>query len=522
MSGEAEPRPLTPRDWIGFAALGCGMFMAILDVQIVTASLGEIRAGLGATADEISWIQTSYLIGEVIMIPLTGILSRLLSTRVLFTASAIGFTLASLACALADSLAAMIVWRTIQGFLGGAMIPTLFVAIFTLFPQNRRGAAMAAVTVIGTLAPTFGPALGGWITELLSWHWLFLINLVPGPLVALAAWTTIRWDRPDPSVARGFDLMGLACLAIGLGCLQYVLEEGARHDWFEDGRILLAALVSAGALAGLVARVTTHPNPIVNPRPFRHANFALGCGYSAVIGVMVFGSVFLSVLFMVLVSGFSSGTIGFVMGMSGLVQLLATPFTGWITDRVEPRRMLTAALLFALGSAVINTTMTAQWGMGDHLLPQILRGLAILLLFPPVSLIAFNGLPPPLLKDASGIFNVCRMLGGAAGIAGLNSYLLARQDVHLAHLSEQLAPGNAGMRAMLDRLAARHAETGAPLPEEAALTILSRLLEREALVLAFNDSFRLLVALLVAALILVPLLRPGGAARRAAPVEAIA
>ncbi len=512
-------RPLGLRDWIGFAALGCGMFMAILDVQIVTASLGEIRAGLGATPDEISWVQTSYLIGEVVMIPLTGILSRMLSTRVLFTASAIGFTIASAACAMADTLGVMIFWRTVQGFLGGAMIPALFVAIFTLFPPNRRGAAMAAVTVIGTLAPTFGPALGGWITELASWHWLFLINLVPGPLVALAAWLTIRWDRPDWTIARGFDLPGLACLAIGLGCLQYVLEEGARHDWFEDGRIALATVVGGAAMIGLVARIMTHGNPIVSPVPLRDRTFALGCGYSAVIGIMVFGSIFLSVLFMALVSGWSSGTIGLIMGVSGLAQLLCTPFTGWITDRVEPRRMLLAALLCALASAWMNTGMTAQWGVEDHLPPQILRGLAIMLLFPPVSLIAFSTLPQSALKDGSGIFNLSRMLGGAAGIAGLNSYLLARQDVHIAHLSEQLAPGNRAMEAMLYALADRHAAIGTAEPEQAAMTALRELLEREALVLAFNDSFRLLAFLLVVAILLVPLLRtaPG---RRAAPVEA--
>ncbi len=205
-----EETPLTPRRILAFFAMVFGMFMAILDIQIVSASLADIRAGLGATADEISWVQTSYLIAEVIMIPLSGFLARVMSTRLLFTISAAGFTASSLLCATATNIDQMIVYRALQGFLGGGMIPSVFAAAFTIFPPSKRAIVSPIIGLVATMAPTVGPTVGGLLSHAFSWHWLFLVNVIPGIAVSFAAFTLIDFDKPDWALAKRFRLVGHA------------------------------------------------------------------------------------------------------------------------------------------------------------------------------------------------------------------------------------------------------------------------------------------------------------------------
>src|SRR4051795_2949143 len=217
---------IEPRRLIAFIAMVFGMFMAILDVQIVSASLTEIQAGLSASSNEISWVQTAYLIAEVVMIPLSGFLSRALGTRTLFTASAAGFTAASLMCGLSSNINEMIFWRAVQGFIGGGMIPTVFATAFTIFPRSKLGIISPIIGLVATLAPTIGPTVGGYLTDALSWHWLFFINVVPGIGVAAAAFFMIDFDKPDYRLLDNFDWVGLLSMAGFLGALEYVLEEG--------------------------------------------------------------------------------------------------------------------------------------------------------------------------------------------------------------------------------------------------------------------------------------------------------
>src|SRR5437870_4005318 len=221
---------IDPRRLITFLCMVFGMFMAILDIQIVSASLTEIQAGLAASSDEISWVQTAYLVAEVVAIPLSGFLSRALGTRILFAISAAGFTAASLMCGLSSSINEMIFWRAVQGFIGGGMIPTVFATAFIIFPRSKMGIISPMIGLVATLAPTIGPTVGGYLTDALSWHWLFFINIGPGIVVAVATFVLIDFDRPDYSLFRHFDWWGLGFMAAFLGALEYVLEEGARYD----------------------------------------------------------------------------------------------------------------------------------------------------------------------------------------------------------------------------------------------------------------------------------------------------
>jgi len=230
----AVPDTISTRRVIAFLAMVFGMFMAILDIQIVSASLAEIQAGLSASSDEIPWVQTAYLIAEVVMIPLSGFLSRMLSTRVLFTIAAAGFTAASALAATATNIDQMIVYRAVQGFIGGGMIPSVFAAAFTIFPPSKRAIVSPMIGLVATLAPTIGPTVGGYISHALSWHWLFLINVVPGILVTAATWSLIDFDKPNLGLFSKFDWWGLAGMAAFQGCMEYVQEEGLNNDWLQD------------------------------------------------------------------------------------------------------------------------------------------------------------------------------------------------------------------------------------------------------------------------------------------------
>ncbi len=261
-----SPAHVTWRQWAGFMAMVVGMFMAILDIQIVSASIGEIQAGLAASPDEVAWVQTSYLVAEIVMIPMSGWLSRLLSTRVLFVGSAIGFTVFSLACSSATSLQQMIVCRALQGFIGGAMIPTVFATAFLLFPPDRRARVSVMIGLTATLAPTIGPTLGGWLTETFSWHWLFLINVPFGVAVAAVVWSWMDIDKANLALWRGFDWIGLVLMALFLGNVEYVLEEGSRWQWFEDETIVRSTAVASIAGALFFWRMLTHKDPLVDLR----------------------------------------------------------------------------------------------------------------------------------------------------------------------------------------------------------------------------------------------------------------
>src|SRR5277367_5650789 len=260
-----------------FAAMCVGFFIALLDIQIVSASLRDIGGGLSAGTDETTWVQTSYLIAEIVVIPLSGWLSRVMSTRWLFCASALGFTVTSLLCGWAWNIQSMIVFRALQGFLGGSMIPTVFTTAFIYFAGHQRVIAAAVIGSIASLAPTLGPTIGGWITDNYSWHWLFFINLVPGIFVAVVVPMLVKVDRPNLSLLRGADYLGMALMAAFLGCLEYTLEEGPRWDWFGDETIRLTAWASGLAGVAFLWRSMTFSRPIVDLRALKDRNFSLGC-----------------------------------------------------------------------------------------------------------------------------------------------------------------------------------------------------------------------------------------------------
>lgn len=479
---------IEPRRLFAFLAMVFGMFMAILDIQIVSASLTEIQAGLAASADEIPWVQTAYLIAEVIMIPLSGYLSRALGTRLVFALSAGGFTAASFMCGHASTIGEMIVWRAIQGFIGGGMIPTVFATAYLVFPRSKVAMISPMIGLVATLAPTIGPTVGGYLTDAMSWHWLFFVNIAPGIAVTIAALVLIDFDRPNFTMFRTFDWFGLITMAGFLGSLEFVLEEGPRYDWFSDDTILLFSWISGISAIAFFIRVLTAATPIVDLRSFKDRNFALGSLFSFVLGIGLYGLTLVYPLYLGRIRGYNALMIGETMFVSGLSMFLTAPIAGRLTDKVDSRLMLmTGFFCFAVGTWWMSY-VTVDWDFWELLWPQIFRGIGLMFAIIPINNISLGTLPPDRIKNASGLYNLMRNLGGAVGLAAIYTFLNRRTDLHLARLHEALNTAYRPALETLDRLTAGFESRG-PEAKMMALKKLFFMVHQQGVVMAFADVF---------------------------------
>lgn len=501
-AAETRPAPIAapaPQvDWgkllLGFGAMVLGQFMAILDIQIVAASLPQIQAGLGASADEISWIQTAYLIPEVVMIPLSGYLARMWGTRNVYLMSCAGFVVMSIATGLSTNIDMMIVTRALQGFLGGAMIPTVFSVAFTAFPPARRTTASVVMGLIVTLAPTVGPTLGGHLTESLSWHWLFFINAPIGVVVFLMVWRWGDFDKGDPGLARGFDWFGLAFMAVFLMSLQYVLEEGAKNDWFADDEILLLAVVAAVSGVVFVWRSLSYFRPIVELRAFRNRNFLIGVTMTFVSGASLFGGTFLLPLFLGRVRDYSASEVGTTMVISGLSMFLTAPIAGRLVRKVDPRILMFGGFAMVAWGMWLGHAVTADWGFWEFAALQAFRGVGVMIAMIASQTVTMSTLPPAMVPNASGLVNLSRNVGGAMGLALLNTTLTQKTALHMAELSSRVSTANTTAQDMIAGLVARFEQLGVTDPTGAAYKAFQGMLMEQATVLAFGDGFVVLAA----------------------------
>lgn len=509
MAELAPPREnvLGLREWIGFFAMVFGIFMAILDIQIVASSLEQIQAGLSATRDEIAWVQTAYLIAEVVVIPLSGWLGRALSTRWLFALSCGGFTLLSLACALASNLPSMIAFRALQGLFGGAMIPSVFSVIYILFPPRLQPAMTIVVGMVVTVAPTAGPVLGGYLTEAVSWKALFLVNLPPGILATLTVVWCVRLDEPDWSLLKKMDFPGIAYIVAFLGSLQYVLEEGVREEWFESREIVLFGAVAAISGLAMVRRELTTGHPVVDLRAFRDLNFAVGCAFSFILGIGLYTLIYLMPVYLARVKGLNSLQIGEYVMVTGAFQFASAFVAGPLAKRLDSRLMLALGFAgYGVGSWM-NGNLAHDAGYWEFFWPQAIRGFSLMFCFLPINSLALGGLPADEVKNASGLYNLMRNLGGAIGLAVANTLLIQLHKQYYAALREHVALGDPATMGLLGSLRDRMAELAARDADLAAVAHIYALATREAETLAVNTLFRSLGLVFFAALLLMPWVR---------------
>jgi DHA2 family multidrug resistance protein len=497
------------RSVVPFAVMCVGMFVALLDIQIVAASLQQIGGGLSAAQDDISWVQTAYLIAEIIVIPLSGWLTRVFSTRWLFAASAAGFTVASMLCGIAWNIESMIVFRALQGALGASMVPTVFTSSFHYFDNQRRVYAAAVVGTIASIAPTLGPVIGGWITDTLDWHWLFYINLVPGLAVAIAVPVLVDIDKPDLSLLKGADYPGIVLMAIALGNLEYFLEEGARWNWFDDRTITGCAWIAGISGILFVVRSLTFANPVVDLRAFTNRNFAVGCFQSFVTGIGIFSTIYLTPLFLGYVRGFSAWQTGLAIFSTGVASIVGVPVYVALGRKVDLRWLMMFGLACFGLSMWSFSFITHDWGADQLLIPQILRGFPQVFAVAPSVTLGLGSLPMARLKYASGLFNMMRNLGGAVGIAVCGAILNIRTNAHFNDIASRLTPSNHAMQTFVHDVSLRYTATiGAADPGHmAAVKQLWQLAYREASTLAYADAFQAIMVAFVIATAIVPLLR---------------
>lgn len=496
--------PLSKTEILAFFAMIVGMFMAILDIQIVASSLSVIAAGLSASSDELSWIQTAYLIAEVIIIPVTGFAAKLLSTRISYFIAACGFTIMSLMCSLAWNIESMIIFRALQGLFGGAMIPTVFSTVFIIFPPEKRATITIIIGLVVTVAPTLGPTLGGYITEISSWHFMFIINLIPGIFVCSTVYLYAHFDKPNYNLLNNFDFIGIITMTFSLGALQYILEEGNHKGWMEDPLLLFLTILVIAGLIFLVFWELNYINPILDFRAFENKNFTFGCIYSFIIGIGLYGAVYLMPLFLFSIAGFSTLQIGLTMVVTGLAQFCSAPVAGRLFGMGVDLRLILFMGLGCFGfGCYLNTFLTPDSKFWEFFLPQIFRGFALMFCFIPVNNIALGTMRKDEVQNASGLYNLTRNLGGAIGLAIINNLITTKTKIFSQYLGENITH--------FSPLVASRVETfnfylGDRLPdaEQASRAFLSASITKNAFVLAINEVFFIVSFLFLGVMILLP------------------
>jgi DHA2 family multidrug resistance protein len=496
----------TRRIWAGFLLMCLGMFMAILDIQVVATSLPTIQDALGISKDAMSWIQTAYLVAEVIAIPLTGLFTRVLSLRWLFVTAVSLFTLASIGCAFSGDFPVLLAFRIAQGFSGGVLIPAVFSAVFLLFPSRLHAVATTIGGVVAVFAPTIGPVVGGFITSTWSWPWLFLINVIPGLIAASVTPFLLPRQKTDFSELRKLDVVSLIVMAAALASLEIGLKQAPQRGWFslQCAGLLLA---SAAGLALFMWRSSRAPHPVLRLVALKRRSFALGCALSFCLGVGLFGSVYLMPVFLAFVRGHDAFEIGTIMLVTGVAQLVTAPFAALLESRIGARSLTAAGFaLFAVGLA-LSYWQPRTADFNEMLWPQILRGIAIMFCLLPPTRIALGDLPEAEIADASGLFNLMRNLGGAIGIALIDTILYGRVMFYAENFGDRLLAGdiNAAKAIGLDPSLLLN-RAGGP-PSEAEIAFVRPLIEKASLAICINQAWAMLAAVAVIGLLLVPFAR---------------
>ena len=486
MAGDSLIRPLgepTRRDWIAVMSVMLGAFMAVLDIQITNSSLKDIQGALSATLEEGSWISTSYLVAEIIMIPLTAWLVQLLSARRLAVWVSLGFLVSSLLCSMAWSLESMIVFRAMQGFTGGALIPLAFTLTLIKLPEHHRAKGMAMFAMTATFAPSIGPTLGGWLTENWGWEYIFYINIPPGLIMIAGLMYGLEKKAAHWELLKSTDYTGILTLGIGLGCLQVFLEEGHRKDWLESSLIVTLGSIALLSLITFVIVQISKPNPLINLGILRNRNFGLSSISSLGMGVGLYGSIYLLPLYLAQIQNYNALQIGEVIMWMGVPQLFLIPLVPKLMTFISPKWLCTLGFgLFGLAS-FSSGVLNPDFAGPQFNQIQIIRALGQPLIMVTISLIATAYILPQDAGSASSLFNILRNLGGAIGIALLATLLDARTKTYFDYLREAIVPTNPQVA---ERMASMTDRFGS---DTAALGKMSEIVHQQAAIMAYNDAF---------------------------------
>jgi len=494
------PDRATATVWISVTAAMIGAFMAILNIQITNASLLNIEGGIGTGVDNGSWISTSYLIGEIVVIPLTDYLSRMFSYRNVILSFATLFALFSVACAFTHDLPSMIAMRGFQGFFGGVLIPMAFTLVFTKLPKPQQSIGLAMFALAVTFAPAIGPTIGGYLTENYGWQTIFFVNVIPTIVMVTTLYFTLERQPMQLGLLAEGDWFGIVTMAVGLASLQAVLEEGNKDDWFGSPFIVKLAIVAAVSLALFIANELIVEKPLLRLRLLTQRSFGLGTISSIFLGFALFGTVYLLPAYLGQVQGYNAEQIGTVLAWTGLPQLLLIPLVPKLMQRFDIRYIAFAGLaLFAL-SAFMNITMSLDYSGDQLFVPNIIRAIGQALTLAPLSAISLGSVAPQDAAAASGISNMMRNLGGAIGTALLATIVTKREQFHSNIIGQSVHLGREEVRARIDQMTnffLAHGVSDPATAHQQAIISLGNIVKRQALVMGFSDAFAVVGVVLV-------------------------
>jgi DHA2 family multidrug resistance protein len=512
-----SPGRASPVVWISVFAAMIGAFMAILNIQITNASLLNIEGGIGTGVDNGSWISTSYLIGEIVVIPLTDYLSRVFSVRRIMLGHATLFAVFSVACAFAHDLPSMIAMRGLQGYFGGVLIPMAFTLVFTKLPKAQQPIGLAMFALAVTFAPAIGPTIGGYLTENYGWQTIFFVNVVPTAVMVTTLYFTLERQPMQLGLLKEGDWLGIATMAVGLSALQAVLEEGNKDDWFGSPFIVRLAVIAAVSLSLFIWIELTVEKPLLKLRLLAQRNFGIGTIAAVFLGFALFGSVYLLPAYLGQVQHYNSEQIGSVLAWTGLPQLLLIPLVPKLMQRFDARYIAAVGLLLFAYSSFMNIEMSLDYAGDQLFIPNIVRAIGQALTLAPLSAVTLGSVAPEDAPAASGISNMMRNLGGAIGTAVLATIVTKREQFHSNIIGQSVDLGREEVRSRIAQMTDYFLAHGVSDPAAAhqqAIIALGNAVKRQALVLGFSDTFAVIGVVLVLAAIAIVSLRKvtGGAA----------
>jgi DHA2 family multidrug resistance protein len=511
-SAAAEP-PVEFKTWMAVSGSIIGAFIAVLNIQITNASLPDIQGAIGAGLDDGGWISTSYLVAEIVVIPLTGFLTPVFSLRRYLLANTVMFLVMSVACAFAHNLGQMIVLRALQGFFGGVLIPLAFTITLTMLPRSKQPVGLAMFAVSATFAPAIGPTIGGYLTENYGWQYIFYVNLVPGAIMVATLWPSLKPAPMQLSLLRQGDWTGIATMAIGLASLQTVLEEGNKDDWFGSPFILRLSVVATVSLVLFFWIEFTTARPLLNLRLLGRRNFGLGSMANVILGMALYGSIYLLPVYLSQMQGYNSEQVGMVLAWTGLPQLVLIPCVPFLMQRIDARLLVCGGFgLFAV-SCFMNLGISPDYAGPQLFVPDVVRAVGQAFVLAPLSALATGGIERENAGSASAMFNMMRNLGGSIGIAVLETFITRREQFHSSVVTAQVSLFDPATRERIASLQSYFLSTGISDPATAwheAVVAIGRTIQAQSYLLAYSDAFFLMGSVLLVAFVTVMGMRTAG------------
>lgn len=515
---EAEQHRVNP--WIVTFSVMLATFMEILDTTVVNVSIPHIAGNLAATVEEGTWVVTSYLVSNAIILPMSGWLANYMGRKRLLLTCVAGFTITSLCCGFATSLSWLIIFRVLQGLTGGGLQPLAQAILLETFPEKKHGQAMAAFGIGILLAPILGPTLGGWITDNYTWRWIFYLNLPVG-IFSLIMMNRFVFDPPYIKRTEGrIDLWGIGFLALGFGTLQVVLDTGQRKDWFASNYIRFFTVLCVVGLVSLVIRELHTAKPVVDLRALLNRSFATGVFLISMLGFVLYASLVLLPIYLQTLLGYPALNAGLALSPRGVGSLATTPLAGYLISKTDARRLVLFGLILGSFTMFSLSGLNLNAGYWDILWPQVFQGVALSFLFIPLMTLSMSGIPKEKIGNATSIFNLMRNIGGSFGIASMTTFLARRSQVHQNHLTAHITAGNLEVRRSLQGMQAWFHLHGFDdhTAFRKALGAVYGMVQQQAAMLSFVEAFWVMGVIFLVMLPFILLLRRNGQ-KTAAPVS---